>query len=236
MSNALDLASDLSKQAGRPAYIEFSTVAKHLPMRSEKEGRYIAMDVDMVTVRQIGAADSCVFETKSWLEQNRREVAGGRLPQEHADYYKKSYQRWKDGQEIPLEGTPIKGWPILSPAQTELLIRLGIRTVEELAVINDEVRTRVGMGAMALKQKAQSWLSQAQDKGPLTMQMAAVQATNDRLEMQLAKLTEHIEALQADRKEPDKQQEQEQADGIGIEDILDEVTPTPRRGRPRKEA
>ncbi len=233
MSSALELASDLSKQAGKPAYIEFSTIAKHLPKRSEEEGRYVAVDVDMVTVRQIGAADSCVFEVKTWLQQLKQDVQSERLPREHADYYAKAYQHWKAGQEIPLEGTPIKGWPVISPAQTALLVSIGIRTVEDLAAINDEVRVRIGMGAIMLKNKAQAWLSQAQDKGPLTIQMAHVQAENEVLKLNLAKLTEQVEALQEARKAEASQPRQTD---ISAEDLLSEE-PKPRRaGRPRKEA
>jgi hypothetical protein len=233
MSTVLELASDLAKQSGKPAYIEFSTVAKQLKKRSEEEGRYVAIDIDMVTVRQIGGTDSSMFEVESWLKQNRVDVTGGRLPEEHADYYAKAYARWKSGQEIPLEGTPIKSWPVISPSQVKLLLDIGIRTVEDLAGINDEVKARIGMGAGTLKNKAMSWIAQSQDKGTITMQMSSLQQENETLRLNLASLTEQVEALRSDRKAAPAEVKKPEID---IDDILGEDEKPKRAERPRKGA
>src|SRR6185295_18164354 len=122
MSGVMEMASELLAKTGKPAYVEFSTMAKELKKRSEEEGRYVAIDVDIVSVRQIGATDSVIFEVERWLQQNKAEVAGGRLPPEHAEHYKRLYQHWKNGQELPVEGTPIKGWAVISPSQAELIV------------------------------------------------------------------------------------------------------------------
>lgn len=238
MSSITEMATELSGRVGKPAYVEFSQVAKHLPFRSEQEGRYIAIDVDMVTVRQIGSADSSIFEVTRWLKQNQDEVKGGRLPREHADYYARAYQLWKNGQELPLEGTPIKGWAVIAPSQAEAIVRAGIRTVEDLATMNGEAMQKIGMGAVMLKNKAQAWVAQAQDKGPLTIEMANLKAKNELLELNLQKLTEEFMALKPEksgRAAKARQVEEPIQDGIGLTDILDEQ---PRRGpgRPRKEA
>jgi hypothetical protein len=237
MSGALEIASELLGKVGKPAYIEFSTQAKQLHTKSEQEGRYVAVDVDMVTVRQIGSADSSIFEVDRWLAQNTREVQGGRLPREHADYYMRAYKAWKAGQEVPLEGTPIKGWAVIAPSQAEAIIRAGIRTVEDVATMNAEAMQRIGMGAVMLKHKAAAWVAQAQDKGPLTIQMANLQVENERLKATLDTLTEHVKALQAERPgtptgtmaEPE-----EPPSGIGLSEILDEEPP--KRSHKKKEA
>lgn len=200
MPGVMDLASDLREKAGKPAYVEFAAEAKHLPLQSEREGRYIAVDVDMATVRQLGAPDGVKFEVKKWFEQNKRDVMAGRLPREHEEYFKKAYEYWKQGQEMPLEGTPIRGWAVISPAQAEIVVRLGIRTVEQLATINSEVTQRIGMGAVDMKNKALAWVAQANDKGPLTMQMAGLQKENAQLSASVATLTEHVQALIAAQK------------------------------------
>lgn len=199
-TGTMDLANELAGKQGKPAYIEFAAVAKHLPRRSEAEGRYVAVDVDMVTVRQLGAPDSTIFEATRWLAQNKQDVQAGRLPREHADYYEKAYRYWKEGQELPLEGTPIKGWAVISPAQADTIIRFGLRTVEQLAAMNGEVMQRIGMGAVDIKNKAMAWVAQANDKGPLTMQMSLVQKQNDLLAATVATLTSQVQALQAAQK------------------------------------
>jgi DNA topoisomerase VI subunit B len=232
----MEMATELLGKTGKPAYVEFSQVAKHLPIQSEKEGRYVAIDVDIVTVRQIGSADSAIFEVDRWHKQNQAEVKGGRLPREHADYYERAYKSWKAGQELPLEGTPIKGWPVIAPSQCEAIIRAGIRTVEDLAQMNGEAMQRIGMGAVMLKNKALAWVAQAKDKGPLTMQMAELQKQNDLLKMNLENLTEQMAALQTEkpRSQTVYQPIEEPQLGIGLSDILD---PEPsKRSHHRKEA
>jgi len=224
--NASAVASDLMTRAGKPAFITFHTVPRHLPVQSQKEGRYIARDVDMVTVRQIGATDSVVFEVDGWLAQNKIEVSNGRLPKEHADLYATSYERWKSGQEIPLEGTPIKTWPVISPAQVEALVRVGLRTVEDLASLNDEGLRKIGMGAVELRQKAKAWMAAAQDKGKLTQDMTALQRTNEQLHNTVATLTAKMEALQAEMKATKKTKGRKRAEepdqDISASDLIDE--------------
>ncbi len=236
MSSALELASDLGKMAGKPAYIEFSTIAKHMAKQSEEQGRYVAVDVDMVTVRQIGAADSCVHKVEAWLKQNRLEVAGDRLPAEHADYYEKAYKRWKSGQEMPIEGTPIKTWPVISPAQVKLLVELGCRTVEDLSTLNDEGLKRIGMGGVGMKNKAQAWLAQAKDKGPATMEIARLRDENAVLSMNLAKLTEQVEALQEQNKANRAVTTSTHQTVIPADDILGEDEPAQKPGKNKKVA
>lgn len=195
MPGVMEMAGELDAKKGKPAYVEFAAEAKHLPKQSEREGRYIAVDVDMVTVRQLGAPDGVKFEVAKWFEQNVRDVMAGRLPRAHEEYYKKAYAYWKEGQEMPLEGTPIRGWAVISPAQSEAIVRLGIRTVEQLATVNEEVMRRIGMGAVDMKNKALAWVAQANDKGPLTMKMAAMEKENSLLTVSVANLTEQVKAL-----------------------------------------
>jgi hypothetical protein len=224
--NASAVASDLMTRAGKPAFITFHTVPRHLPAQSQREGRYIARDVDMVTVRQIGATDSVVFEVDGWLAQNKIEVSNGRLPKDHADLYATSYERWKSGQELPLEGTPIKTWPVISPAQVEALVRVGLRTVEDLASLNDEGLRKIGMGAVELRQKAKAWMAAAQDKGKLTQDMTALQRTNEQLHNTVASLTAKMEALQAEMKATKKTKGRKRAEDaesdISASDLIDE--------------
>ncbi len=240
MSGLAEMASDLLSKEGKPAYVEFSTIAKHLPTRSEREGRYISIDVDVVTVRQIGAADSVVFEVDRWLKQNKIDAMNQRLPKAHVDHYERMYKAWKDGQEMPVEGTPIKGWAVIPPSQAETIIRAGIRTVEDLAKMNAEAMQRIGMGAVMLKNKAMAWVEQAEDKGPLTIKMGNLQAENELLKLNLSKLTDQVELLLAEK--PKAQKSTRQVDAIpdegviSLADITDEEPVKRGPGRPRKEA
>ena len=215
---------DLTSKDGKPAYIEFSTVPKVLTKQSEKEGRYIAIDEDRVTVRQIGSNDSTIFKVDTWLAQNRIDMQQGRLSPMHKDYYEDAYKRWKAGQEIPVQGTPIKTWPVLSPSQVGALIAVHVRTVEDLSTLNDEGLRRIGMGAIDLKQKAQAWLAQAQDKGPLTMEMANLKKENALLKASLDSVMEQVKALQ-------HQPAAAPSTTIAADDIIDPPPVTEKRKR-----
>ena len=195
------MSPELTAKDGKPAYIEFFTTAKHLPKQSEREGRYVAIDEDRVTVRQIGSNDSVVFKVETWLQQNKMDVSQGRLSPLHASHYEQSYKMWKAGQELPVTGTPIKTWPVLSPSQVGALLSIHVRTVEDLATLNDEGLKRVGMGAIDLKQKAQAWLAQAQDKGPLTMEVSNLKKENETLKASLDDLHRRLNDMQ--KRDPD---------------------------------
>jgi len=224
---SVDMRPDLNTKDGKPAYVEFSTAAKHLPKQSQEQGRYVAIDEDRVTVRQIGSNDSVVFKVETWLAQNKVDVAQGRLNPAHASRYEEAYTRWKQGQELPVQGTPIKTWPVISPAQVTSLLAIHVRTVEDLASLNDEGLRRLGMGAIDLKQKAQAWLAQAQDKGPLTMEVAALKKENEALKLSLDSLNERLNALQ--KQAPNYHEVQQPAD-ITADDILD----TPQAGKRKR--
>lgn len=230
MSSVAELAQDLLSKTSKPAYVEFSQVAKQLHKQSELAGHYVAVDVDMVTVRQIGSADSSIFEVDRWLKQNRVDALAGRLPNDHAKYYEQAYRAWKSGQELPLEGTPIKGWAVISPAQAETIVRAGVRTVEDLSTANAEACTRIGMGGIRFKQMAAAWIAQAHEKGPLTLQMTSLQSENALLKAQLQSLTETVEAMQAQN--PARPAE---PDVLTEEDMLDAITPV-KRSHKKKEA
>lgn len=233
MSNALDLATDLLGKAGKPAYVTFHRAS--VDKFNEDAGRRIPTDVDFVTLRQIGATDSIIFEVDRWFKQNEVEVKSQRLPMEHFQHYKKMYELWQMGQEMPIEGTPIKGWGMISPAQQEVIIRAGVRTVEDLATVNEEGQRKIGMGAVMLKNKAQAWISQLKDKGPATQEIADLKAKNEIHELNIARLKEQLELLQQDLKQK-RAVEAVPSHPLNEEDMLEAMTVQPRRGRPRKEA
>lgn len=226
MSTATMIAGDLTERTGKPAYIQFHTQAKHLIAESKAQGRYVARDVDMVTVRQIGATDSVVFKVEQWLAQNQVDVQGGRLDPGHAAKYEESYRRWKAGQEMPVDGTPIRTWPVISPSQVEVLLRAGIRTVEDLSDLNDEGLRKIGMGAVEMKQKAKAWMAASQDKGKLTQDMATLQKTNEQLHNMVTTLTAKVEAMQqelkAEKKPKGRKRAEESSESITATDLMDE--------------
>jgi hypothetical protein len=201
----------MDKREERPAYVRFQRRPIKDAAASEREGKYMAKDVDYALVTPPYSRD--VFEqvATEWLAQMEKEVRNNRLPREWYERYEAAYERWKKGEELPLNGTPIKGWAVLSP---------------------EEGRRRIGMGAQDLCDKAKAWLSQAKDKGPLTMENSTLKAENQALKTQnktlearVKELAERVEIMQRGGllKEHFYSEPTPARDAIEVSDIIEKV-------------
>jgi hypothetical protein len=191
------VVGSISERSDRPAYVRFVRKAEEDKAASLAHNRYIAKDVDFALITPPYSRDVVEVKVEQWLINNDSDVRNGRIPQEWADKWKDAYEKFKNGQEQPLNGTAIRGWGVISPAQQETLIRMNIMTVEDLAGINDEGLRRIGMGSMDMKNKAQAWIKQLQDKGPLTMENAALKNEVEQLKGSLESLKRQVEQMQA---------------------------------------
>lgn len=215
----------IAERQERPALVRFQRRTQENKAESVKQGKYVADNVDWALITPPYSKD--VHETKvsTWLAQMDTDVRNGRLPDAWRDQYVAAYEKWKKGEEIPLNGTPIKGWGVISPAQQEMLIRINILTVEDLAGVNDEGCRRIGMGSLDLKNKAAAWLAQLQDKGPLTIKVAALEAAVAEKDGQIAALKHKVELLQNDLRVaqmPRPTIDVTGTDSIGLSDITDD--------------
>jgi hypothetical protein len=69
------------------------------------------------------------------------------------------YNAWKQNSEIPTDGTPLAAWPGVTKQQAEVLKGQGIRTVEDVAGMNDSMIGRIALpNVRALKEQAQRYL------------------------------------------------------------------------------
>ena len=237
MSNIMDIAQDRKE---RPAYVKFERVAVEDKAASATAGRYVAKDVDMAFITPPYSRDIFKMKVTDWLTNMRQDVANGRMPEEWAQNYRKAYDAWKNGQELPLNGTPIKGWGVISPAVQEELLRLNIRTVEDLAKVTDEGQRAIGMGAIDLKNKAAAWLAQMDDKGGVTLKMASLEQQNAQLKGNVETLERQVRELLAVVQTQGAVQQgayNPPDPAISASDLLDDVPepPTVRRGRPPKQ-
>ena len=87
-----------------------------------------------------------------------------------------AYLAWKKGQEAPLDGTSLKMWPAITPAQIRTLQNFGIRTVEELMTISDGDCDKIGNGVRHLRTRARLWKEAANDIGKVAERLAAIEA------------------------------------------------------------
>lgn len=162
---------------------------------SARQGRQVHVDMHFAIITPPGSKDEHPEKLPEWWGKVAREVAAGRLKDEWVERWKANYERWRQGQEIPVDGTPIRGWTMLTKAQQENVIACNILTVESLAVANAEAMTRIGMGALELKRRAESWVLEKECLESGATKMGELQRENDILKETVANLKEKVDAL-----------------------------------------
>lgn len=196
----------------RPPYVSFLTRAVEDRNASIEKGAVVMVDVDYAIVTPHGSKDRLEKVVKEWFATLDEAVKQERMPQVWVDAYKGAYKAYKEGREVPVTGTSVRNWPLLTPAQVENLISMRVLTVEDLAAANEELLTRLGMGARALKDKATTWLQTAGSPGAklaermtdFELQNERLTATNAELVAANTRLQAQVEALQPKAAAPAK--------------------------------
>jgi nucleotidyltransferase/DNA polymerase involved in DNA repair len=112
-----------------------------------------------------------------------------------------AYGEWKEGREIPVNGTDIKNWPGVGPAQLKMCQGASVYTIEDLANANQDTMRRLGMGGVALAAKAKAYLESAiTNKGAeaissMQVKLEAMQAAIEKRDQQIDELTEQLNEL-----------------------------------------
>lgn len=189
--------SDVSERREIPPLVRFERRAVENKRLSLEAGRTISDDVDFVMVTPPYSKDVYENKVETWLESQRRNVTMGRLNRRQYEGYEAAYEAWKKGEEIPVDGTPIKTWSALSPAQAQNVISAGIVTIEMLAGCNDEGLRRLGMGGRDLVKLAQNWLASADSNGKMAMKVTELEKQVERLELDKKGLTETVNSLKS---------------------------------------
>lgn len=119
------------------------------------------------------------------------------------------YAKFKAGQEMALDGTPIEEWPRLKKSQVYELKALGFLTIESVAAMNDLAIQRIGMGGRELKALAAAFLDDAernklneQQNAVINRQDAELAALKNQLAQLSAMLTPMHAELQALKNQP----------------------------------
>lgn len=185
----------IEMKEARPSYVVFERRAVEDRVASLSAGRYMTKDLDFAVITPVGSKDRIPRQVDEWFSSLEQQAREERIPPAWVNQYKEAYAAWKKGEEIPLHGTPIKGWAVLSPAHQLNVVSADILTVEDLAQANDEAMKRIGLGALELRDKAQAWLKSAGNQGIMTQEAAALKAKNRQLENSIAGLEETVKLL-----------------------------------------
>ncbi len=154
--------------------VRFFRKAKQDPAKSQAEGRPIFMEVDYIQVMIPGDRNASVVRPIALSDKAR---------------FSRQYEHWKTTQSNDVViGTPLEAWGCLNLAQVEEFRYFGIRTIEHMADLRDDVAQKIP-GAQQLKQRALQFVQMAKDEAP----MRAVQAELDKRDNDIATLRQAIE-------------------------------------------
>ena len=174
----------------RPPYVRFEQRAKEAK-NSDGTIRYYIQDLAIITA--VGTKDIHEKPVDSWFESMSMLEKMDRWPHEWTRKFKEDYAEWKRTNEVPITGTAIANWPVVTKAQSVLLRAINVHTVEDLAAANEETLGRIGMGARALKQMASDWiLASGGDQATLVQRLGAAQITIETLEKKLKEQGEEL--------------------------------------------
>ena len=151
---------DFDNRNNGNVYPIFYWVPKNDEAASIAEGRPIFKDTEYVKIIVPGSSTSIV--QKPVRDDDRRRFAA-------------AYAKFKQGDPEQLIGTPLTEIPWLTRSQVEELAYLKVRTLENLADLNDSVCTNTP-GMFDIKKKAQAWHKKAEEAKPFTAMSAEIEA------------------------------------------------------------
>lgn len=183
----------------RPPLVQFETRAIIDHQAKEEAGRMVYKNVVYAMVTTEGGKNVFEDEVENWLNRQRENADKGRIPYSHLEYFEKAYDRFLKGQEMVLNGTDLKMWPVIDPARLKICQQAGVYTVEGLSEANEDTLKRIGMGARDLKQMAKDWLSQG-DKGKVNSELASLRSQLDSAMDIISQLKEENEKIAAAEK------------------------------------
>jgi hypothetical protein len=166
--------------------IEFFTKTVKNEAKTREAGRPIHDSV--VFIRKTVPGAQSPFEREKW-ESDEREFSA-------------AWRAYLEQREIPLNGTRIEDWGILSAEQVADYKAVNIRTIEEVATLNDGQVHMLGLGAMALREQAKVYLAAAKDKTLATVQAGEIETLRQEVSELKALVKEQANEIKKLREEP----------------------------------
>lgn len=153
-------------------------------LQSQEQARPVYVGVDMVEIRQPG----------------ERDVYHGLATAMHKMRFEKQWQAYQAGQEYIPDGTPLEVIFAAEPETVANLKYFKVHTVEQLAALNENAISRLGLGARQHVNKAQKFMEAAtgyQAASQMNREVKDLKSENDTLKAQLEAMQAAIAKLEA---------------------------------------
>jgi hypothetical protein len=194
---------DSNNAFGRPPFVRFALRSVEDRNQTIEQGHYVGRDVAYALITPRGSKDVHEEIAEEWLVKMEQEVREERFPSQWLESFRSAYRNFVAGSEAVVDGTSLREWPVIRPAQLATCHAVSIFSVEDLAAANEEAVSSLGMGGRQLREQAKNWLAAAKDIGVPTAKIqalegdnAALRARNDSLETQMRTLMSRMEILE----------------------------------------
>lgn len=174
------LSPGMPNQGDTKLFIKFHLEAVQDFELSAKEGRPVHRDEEFITIIVPGDRDTVVRPVRPLDRQQ----------------YAQQYNAFKAGLEQPVVGTPLASLPFLTKAQVADFQAVNVRTVEQLAEMSDVLAQKF-MGMHNIRKRAKDYLEAAAGAAPV-----------ERLNLELQKRDNELEALRKALSEQGKKLEE----------------------------
>jgi hypothetical protein len=128
-------------------------------------------EVEKVEWSRRGTNNTTTVEKISRL--SKKGLNGELIPEWEA--LKPYYDRWKAGQEAPINGTPLAAWPGATPQLVKALEPYHMHSIEDLADLTDNTMARVPIpGIRGFREKAKAYIAAVSTTAPIAGELAAL--------------------------------------------------------------
>ena len=169
--NHEDFQQNNQNEADKTLLVKFYLKSVPDTAESAEKGRPMFRELEYIDIKVPGQRDGVARPATARDK--------GRFPQH--------YQAFKNRMEMPVSGTPLSEWSAVSRSMAEQLSFQNVKTVEQLADLND---SNMGFmpGLQTFKQKAKDWLLSTKDN-------AILGQLRDELTERDAKITEQADLI-----------------------------------------
>lgn len=165
---------------------------------SEKLGYQVPKMVTFILVTPHGhKGDPYEFFADEFIDRKAREAREGRYDMAWVQEFKSGLAAFREGKEIPRNGTPLLTWErILKSRREQLAPRFP--TVEDLAAVPDSSLGDIGMDGRVLRDMAKGDIQAKTNLSPVVKELADANETIRRQQEQMDTLSERLAMIEKD--------------------------------------
>jgi hypothetical protein len=164
---------------------------------SAKAGYEVPNMVTFILITPHGhKGDPMEFMADDFIARKGEEARKGSYDPSWVAEFKTGLAAFRDGKEIPREGTPLITWERILKSRREVLARR-FPTVEDLAAVPDSAVSDIGMDGRVLRDMAKADIQAKKDLSPVVRELANANETMRQQAELIESLTKRLDALEA---------------------------------------